>query len=123
MSENLHELSADGIIAALPPAELFDLKQQLARIDVFGPWYSAGRKWIRPEPARPDSRVNVWYCDGETDLGKGWYYRIGFGVLGIAGVSGTEPHATPESCCAAVDETLRQCPGIVLVTHDRTDKT
>jgi hypothetical protein len=34
------------------------------------------------------------------------YYRVGFGVIGIAGFSNREPFATADECKAAIDEIL-----------------
>jgi len=109
------EASEDGGVLPTDPAELYALKEQLARLMVLGPWAVNGDAtcWERPEAGRNESRVSVWLADRVCDLEDGWYFRLGFGVMGIAGVSGTTPFATAEECMAAVDERLAQVESII----------
>lgn len=111
-------------INTLSPRELYDLKEAVDKILVFGPWKKlSDATFVRPEPSRrpSDSRVSVWQCDGKCDLAAGWYYRIGFGVVGIGGVSGTVSHKTAEECMRSVDEQLIGVPDLYLVgIADRT---
>lgn len=91
------------------PEELYDLKEALSKILVFGAWVELTEvSCVRPEPARKlhDSRVCVWYCGGEYDLEAGWYCRIDGGVVGIPGVSGTVAYGRAQDCMAAVDKVL-----------------
>lgn len=96
------------------PAELFDLKKRLARLIVLGPWEKTSGGWKRPEAASPASRIQVWESTaGSSDMEPGWYYRFGFGVLCIPGVSGTTAFATAEACMAAVDKILSEEDSII----------
>ncbi len=105
-------------IDKLSPGELFDLKDALAAVLVFGPWTKDGENvFFRPEPARRlhDSRVSVWRCDGEGDLEAGWYWRVGFGVVGVLGCTGTTAYERVEDCMADVDKYLATEPSIRFV--------
>lgn len=96
--------------------QLYGLKEALSRLTVFGPWTKRTEgRFVRPEPANADGRVSVWYCDGSYDLAAGWYYRIGFGVVGIGGVTGTVAHERAEDCMIAADECLAGVPDVRLV--------
>lgn len=102
------------------PKELYDLKVALADILIFGPWQKDGESYIRPEPARRlhDSRIFIWHHDGHDSLPQGWYFRIGFGVVGIPGITGTTPFSEPADCMRNVDEILlraKEEQGIKLV--------
>ena len=100
------------------PADLFSVCESLAKITVFGEWIQDADTWRRPEPGRRlgDSRVFVWHCDGvDTDIEEGWYYRVGFGVVGIAGFSNRKPFSTANGCKNEVDRILREQPSIECV--------
>ena len=107
------------------PQETFDLATEIGRLNIFGPWKSSldGRKWCRPEPNIPtsDSRVQLWF---EDDIGsgreKGWYFRLGFGVVGIGGISSTRPLTTADEAKAIIDADLLACLNTVVVMGDPT---
>jgi hypothetical protein len=105
------------MIEQLSPAELFNLKEQLAKVDVFGLWRQQSAKcgFERPEPGKRDTRVTVWYCDGDSDLERGWYYRLGFGVVGIGGVSNRTPFELAQQCMAAADALLAAQQDVFIV--------
>lgn len=105
------------------PSELFEVKRQLAMINVFGPWRkkeSGHDGFERPEPDRNEPRVYVWHCDGSYDLEAGWYFRIGFGVVDIAGFSNRDPIPSSQECRDGVDEILRKADGVVIVENTDT---
>ncbi len=102
----------------LSPKELYNLKEALDKLLVFGLWTKlSDLTFVRPEPSRrpSDSRVSVWCCDGKCDLAAGWYFRIGFGIVGIGGVSGTVAFESAEDCMKQADKLLRQVPDLYLV--------
>jgi len=86
------------------------LQERLAKFIVFDQWtpqkHSDGHE--RLEPGKNESRVFVY----ETE-DKGWYYRVGFGVIGIAGFSNSDPFPNAGEAMAAVDEILRSQDDIV----------
>lgn len=94
--------------------KLFDLKARLAKLTVLGPWKEAAGGWERPEAGRHESDVGVWKADESTSLEVGWHFRLGFGVVGIAGVSSRKPSVTAEECMARVDELLARVESIVI---------
>lgn len=101
-------------ISKMSPRDLFDLKERLSRMKVFGPWTQANVfHFVRPEPGRGlnDSRVSVWLkvpYEEKDPLKPGWYFRLGFGVLDLFGVSGTKPFKDAKDCMARVDELLKR---------------
>ncbi len=105
-------------VSKLSPEELYRLKESLSGIAVFGPWTKLREDMFqRPEPGRQpsDNRVYVWLCSGGGVCARGWYYRVGGGVVGILGHSGTVAHQSAEACMAAVDATLAGLPDVYLV--------
>ena len=105
-------------IDKLDSRELYDLKEALDKLLVFGLWRKIRETlFVRPEPSRraDDSRAAVWWSTGKCDLKPGWYFRIGFGVVGIGGVSGTVAFESAEDCMKQADKLLRQAPDLYLV--------
>ncbi len=106
-------------VSKLSPTELYRLKDELAEILIFGPWTKKDEGCFgRPEPGLADRyRVSVWHCSGppDSDLEAGWYYRIGFCVVGIGGVTGTTPFPSAEDCMKAADSALAGVPDLYLV--------
>ncbi len=110
--------AAVEFIGLLSPNELYVLKEALSKLLVFGPWTKQDEGCCkRPEPGRTlaDSRAFVWHCSGYGDLAAGWYYRIGFGVAGIGGITGTIAHESADGCMKTVDAVLSRVPDLYLV--------
>lgn len=110
---------AKRFIDALSPEVIYGLKDELAKILVFGPWIKEDEDCFRrPEPGKRlrDSRVSVWhYPKPPGNVKTGWYYEIGFGVRGPNGLRGTRFHESAEECMEAVDSILAKVPDLYLV--------
>jgi len=108
-------------ITEFSPEELFQLKENLAKIIVFGAWKKKdGWHYIRPEAGQSDSesRALVWYYEGDSGLDAGWHFRIGFCVVTLGGISSTEPAKTAEECMKHVDEILSSAKKVILSTYE-----
>ena len=92
------------------PDKLVGLMHELSKLIVFDKWqqrkYDNG--YERMEPGRNESRVTVYEA---TD--GAWYYRIGFGVIELAGFSNRDPFPSAKEAMGCVDEILHSRSDIV----------
>jgi len=92
------------------PAFLVQVQRELAKLIVFDAWteqeHSNG--FERLEPGKNDARVQVYEA---TD--NEWYYRVGFGVIGLAGFSNETPFKSSSEAMDYVDKMLGEQADIV----------
>ncbi len=97
----------------LKSPELFaEVNTRISKYIVLNGWtervFDEG-EFERKEPGKIDSRVFVYKEEG------GWYYRVGFGVVGIAGFGNEEGFRTAREAMITIDSFLVMQDDIILV--------